>query len=126
MEQIGSVFDVSKVTIHRWVHEVKDSGEYGEIATLPLHRAATDRLQSMVGKALNVYENTLQIGVAHPKGLDAARDVLKTFRIVRDKIEIEQADFGDAADDELISEAERIVSGVKRSVGKDNAGTEEA
>lgn len=121
--QIAQVFGKSTPTICRWVKAVTESGDY-DISGLPSERMAIDRLMSMIPDALNRYHNT----ILHDerRGLDAARDVLRTFNVVRDKVEIAQTDLTHVPDSELIADIERLLAQGKERSGASDDGTEEA
>lgn len=121
--QIGQAFNKSAPTVSRWIKAVRESGEY-DISGLPSERIALDRLMSMIPDALNRYHNTILHD--EKRGLDAARDVLKTFNIVKDKYEVQHGDLTDVPDTELIADIERLLA---KTAGRDSAptdGTEEA
>lgn len=123
--QLAQVYAVAPNTVWRWIEQIRNS-DLAEVVNLPTQRLATDVLLGMVPQALRVYAAILDKGEDHPKAMETATKILNTFKIVRERHEHEVTDLTDATDDELIAEAEGIISSTKGKTGEDQSRSEEA
>jgi hypothetical protein len=114
VEQVAQILEVGASTVSRW-----DGAVRKQFADLPTARIAKDRLQSLIPKALRAYDEALGCDDMRVRK-DAAKDILNNFRVITERKET--VDDRSRTDDELISEAERIIAGAKREVGANQPG----
>ena len=100
--EVAQYLGIGITTVKRYDNNVK-----AEFAEMPTVQAAKDHIMTIVPKATKAYEDLVSDKQAAPQRLAAARDILITHGIVRNKIEIEDSRL---TDDELLKEAQRILS----------------
>lgn len=108
--QVSSVCNLSMST----VKQIKTIfGAY--VTETPVVRASVDRVQTLIPKAIDVYENLLY-SEKETVALSAARDILITHRVLIERKELAHSDVDDLPTDRLVAEAERIIASEKGEV----------
>lgn len=105
-QQVAQSFGVDRVTVYRWTKDIEN-----HIATLPSIQAAKDRLQTMIPRCVDVFDDILS-GIDKRLASEIASKILNSNAVVTDRKNVVLVDDTNATDDELISEAERLIAGM--------------
>ena len=115
VEQVAQALEVSEGTVRRWDKQVKE-----KFAELPTNRIAIDIMQSLVPKAIGVYAKALD-GTDMRIAKEAAKDILTNFKILIDRIVVEDNADLTVPDKQLIAESGKIVAEAERFIAQSPA-----
>ena len=121
VKQVAQACSVSERQVYRLCEEAQ-----GFLDDLPELQAARDAIQSLIPKAIEVFEETLK-GKSKTLAADVATKILISNKVIADRKVIE--DEREQSTGKLVDEAERILAGVGDSsarsseAGSDTDGT---
>ena len=118
--QISQAYDICTKTVERWIKVVEKKPDW-LIEEMPSLRLAKDRMEAMIPDAVSIYED--RIGdPEHPEAFAAATGLMRTYKILRDRKELEVVDDdGNISDEQLVAEAERIIASRKTKAHPDQS-----
>ena len=111
IKQVAQELDISVSTVVRWDDVVSD-----QLASLPSTQIAKDHLQTMVPQCIKIFQEALDFPAIDANAMrlktEIANKILNSAGAITDRKNVVLVDDTNATDDELISEANRIIQGV--------------
>ena len=117
IEQTAQILNVSMGTVKNWDGLVKKCFE-----GMPAVRAAIDRMQTWIPKAMDKVEKSMDQDEDAKLAYQAAKDILTSMAVMTERMIV--GDDRKRDDTQLVAEAERIIAKIHEASGGDQSGVD--